>query len=126
MICKKKQPIQKPQVKPSGQQPPAKGAEAYHEEEDSAGRDGSEQKHSSGSGTTTVSPFRIEQLRPLMLTLAGEVAKAATVDWDEDQLGLMVEATLSLHGVGHLSKVQKDLPPTPSKNLRLDLPRHLP
>ena len=61
-----------------------------------------------------------------MLTLAGEYAKAAAVNWDEDQLGLMVEATLALRGLGHLSKVQEDLPPTPARNLRLDLPRHLP
>ena len=61
-----------------------------------------------------------------MLTLAGECAKAAAVDWDEDHLGLMVEATLALRGLRHLSKVQEDLPPTPAKNLRLDLPRRLP
>ena len=67
-----------------------------------------------------------EQLRPLMLTLAGEVAKAVTVNLNEDQLGLMVEATLILLGLGHLSKVQEDLPPTPAKDLRLDLPRYSP
>ena len=61
-----------------------------------------------------------------MLTLAGEVAKAATVDWDEDQLRLMVEVTLALRGLGHLSKVQEDLPRTPARDLRLDLPRCLP
>ena len=37
---------------------PAQGAVAAHEEKDTAGREGSEQKHCSGSGTTTVSPFR--------------------------------------------------------------------
>ena len=61
-----------------------------------------------------------------MLTLAGEVAKAAAVNWDEDQLGLMVEAALTLQGLGHLSRIQEDLPPTPAKDLRLDLLRRLP
>ena len=81
---------------------------------------------STAEATEPPQSLPLEQLRPIMLTLAGEVAKAATVYWDEDQLGLMVEATLALRGLGHLSNVHEDLPPTPAKNLRLDLPRRLP
>ena len=45
---------------------------------------------------------------------------------DEDQLGLVVEATLTLQGLRNLSKVQEDFLPTPAKNLRLGLPRRPP
>ena len=57
-----------------------------------------------------------------MPTLAGECTKAAAVVWDEDTLGLMVETTLTLRGLGHLSKVHFHVPPTPAKNLGLDDP----
>ena len=45
---------------------------------------------------------------------------------NEDQLGLMVEATLTLQGLGNLSKVQEDFPLKPAKDLRLGLPRRPP
>ena len=60
-----------------------------------------------------------------MLTLAREDAEAVTVSMEEGFIGLMVESALGLYGLGQLARIQKVLPPTPAKNLKLDQPRHL-
>ena len=123
-IHRKKQPTQKPQVKPSGQQLLPKVQRPTMRKKIQL--EGKAVNRSTAAAPEPPQSLPLEQLRPPMLTLAEEYAKAAAVNWDKDHLGLMVEATLALQGLGHLSKVQEDLPPTPAKNGRLDLPRHLP
>ena len=73
---------------------------------------------SADTAPETLQSLPIEKLRPLMLTLAREVAEAATVSMEEGFLGLLMEAALGLHFLGHLIKVQEVLPATPAKNIR--------
>ena len=95
---------------------PADGTEAYHEEGKAVSR-------CTAAAPETLQSLPIDKLRPPMLTLAREGVEAAKVSMEEGFLGLMVESALGLHGLGQLTKVQKVLPPTPARNLKLDQPR---
>ena len=50
-----------------------------------------------------------EKLQPILTDLAKEVAEAAHANLEDGFLGLLVEAVMSMHGLGHLTETQKRL-----------------
>ena len=62
----------------------------------------------------TLQSLPVDKLRPLLQTLADEVAEATRIQLDKGFLGLLIEAALGLHGLGHLVGRQGH-PPEPPK-----------